>query len=114
MANADFLQMNIKSQNKENAALVMAEFMKMEYNGMGKVGVVFYKEMGDEIRQMGDVASANVDLYLRMLNDYKPYYLNQELLDFANDHYAKYMNDEQDLEYTADQIYARAKMIFEE
>lgn len=62
----------------------------------------------------GDVASANVDLYLRMLNDYKPYYINQELLDFVNDHYAKYMNDEQDLEYTADQIYARAKMVFEE
>ena len=114
MTMADFLQMNIQSQNKENAALVMAEFMKMEYNPMGTVGIVFFKEMGDEIRQKGDVASANVDLYLRMLNDYKPYYLNQELLDFANDHYAKYMNDEQDLEYTADQIYARAKLFFEE
>ena len=81
---------------------------------MGTVGIVFFKEIGDEIRAKGDVASANVDLYLRMLKDYKPYYIHQELLDFANDHYAKYMNDEQDLEYTADQIYARAKLFFEE
>ena len=113
-ASTSFLQMNIKSQNKENTALVMAEYMKMEYNPMDTVGIVFFQEIGDEIRAKGDVASANVDLYLRMLKDYKPYYIHQELLDFANDHYAKYMNDEQDLEYTADQIYTRAKLFFEE
>jgi len=53
-------------------------------------------------------------LYLRVLQNYKPYYLHEEFLNFANEQYALYLDDKQDLEYTADQIYARAKMIFEE
>lgn len=113
LSHARFLQMNVKSKNKENAALVLAKFMKMNEDDP-IIGQILFKETGEKLRSQGEVTSENLDLYLRVLQNYKPYYLHQELLDFANDQYSLYLNDEQDLEYTAEQIYARAKMVFEE
>ena len=55
-----------------------------------------------------------MELYKKRLQDFKPYYIDWDLMSFINDQWMLYLNDEQDLEYTADQIYARAKMIFEE
>jgi len=114
ISNASFLQMNVHSKNKDNAALVIAEFMKLDYGDKPGRGFFVFTETGEKLRKQGEQVSANVDLYLRVLQNYKPYYLHEEFLNFANEQYALYLDDKQDLEYTADQIYARAKMIFEE
>ena len=114
ISSASFLQMNVYSKNKDNAALVIAEFMKLDYGDKPGRGFFVFTDTGEKLRKQGEQVSANVDLYLRVLQNYKPYYLHEEFLNFANEQYALYLDDKQDLEYTADQIYARAKMIFEE
>lgn len=114
ISSATFLQMNVNSKNKDNAAEVIAEFMKPEYGDDPRSGYILYKETGEKLRGMGATVSSNVDLYLSILQNYKVYYMHSEFLNFANEQMNLYLSDRQDLEYTADQIYARAKMIFEE
>lgn len=110
-----FLQMNKNSLNKENAALVMAECMKSEYLEDYRRSTVYYRETGEEIRSASEKAEKNFQIYLDVLANSRPQYIHDnEITRFMNDEAEKYYNDEQDLDYTVERIYARAKMIFEE
>ncbi len=109
----DFLQMNKNSVNKQNAALVMAEFMKPEY--IENRGTVYYRETGDTIRSISEKAEECFQIYLNVLANSRPRYSHDsETLRFMNAEAEKYYNDEQDLDYTVEKILARARMIFEE
>lgn len=110
-----FLQMNKNSLNKEKAALVMAEHMKSEYIEDYRRSTVYYRETGEEIRSAGEKAEKNFQIYLDVLANSRPRYSHDnEIFRFMNDEAEKYYNDEQDLDYTVEKIYERAKMIFEE
>ena len=109
-----FLQMNVHSQNKFLAAQVIAEFMKERSADYPAVGWTFYKDTAENLRISSEKSARNMDIYLDLLAAITPHPSYTEFNIFANEQEQKYYNDEQDLEYTADQIYARAKMIFEE
>ena len=110
-----FLQMNKHSRNKENAALVIAECMKPEYVERLELGEVFYKESGETIRSISKKAEANLEIYLNVLANSRPWYIfDRTATQFMSEEAEKYCSNEQDLEQTSARIYERAKMLFEE
>lgn len=109
-----FLQMNVNSKNKEEAAQVIAEFMKQQSTDYPTIGWTFYKDTAEALQGSSEKSARNIEIYKNLLASASPHPNYLEFNLFADEHEQKYYNDEQDLEYTADQIYARAKMIFEE
>ncbi len=106
--------MNINSKNKEEAAQVIAEFMKQQSTDYPAVGWTFYKDTAEALQASSEKSARNIGIYKELLASASPHPNYLEFNLFADEQEQKYYNDEQDLEYTANQIYARAKMIFEE
>ena len=106
--------MNVNSKNKEEAAQVIAEFMKQQSTDYPAIGWTFYKDTAAALQASSEKSARNIEIYKDLLASVSPHPNYLEFNLFADEQEQKYYNDEQDLEYTADQIYARAKMIFEE
>lgn len=157
MVNNPYLIMNPKSQNKNAAATVIAEYLDPENRmlSMSNWGGYIYKDMSvythsmvyyanheeswdnaDEERRaemlqeieerraeyttndlvnMDEKTAHNFGLYLEVLKYAKlgPSYVD-EWLRFAADEQSKYLNDQQDLDYTVQRIIDRAKLILDE
>ncbi|MBR4959882.1 MAG: extracellular solute-binding protein, partial [Clostridia bacterium] len=155
--NNPYLIMNPKSQNKNAAATVIAEYLDPENRmlSMSNWGGYIYKDMSvythsmvyyanheeswdnaDEERRaemlqeieerraeyttndlvnMDEKTAHNFGLYLEVLKYAKlgPSYVD-EWLRFAADEQSKYLNDQQDLDYTVQRIIDRAKLILDE
>ncbi len=68
----------------------------------------------NEMTDMDEKTAYNYSLYLDCLSHMKLGRTNKEWLGFAIEQERKYINDEQDLDYTVELIYNRAKLIMEE
>jgi Bacterial extracellular solute-binding protein. len=132
-ANTSFLQMNIHSQNKDAAATVIAEFMKPggDYTNP-LLGFMYYKDMSvyqlkmtpeqatkngvmlNDLTNMDEKTTQNMALYLNILSHVNVKRTYLEWIRFAAAECEKYYNDEQDLDYTVEFIYNRAKLMLEE
>lgn len=132
-AYTSFLQMNIHSQNKEAAATVIAEFMKPGGAYINPLlGFMYYKDMSvyhlnmtseqadqygviyNDLTDMDEKTAQNMALYLDVLSRVKVKRNYFEWNRFADEESEKYYNDEQDLDYTVELIYNRAKLMLEE
>ena len=108
-----FLQMNAKSRHKEEAAIVMAEFIKQWRSASVMFGPL-YRSNAEELAASGEIGAKHVEIYKKLLSIAVPEPNIQEFYSFAYYEAKKYYNNEQDLAYTVDLIVDKAKMIFEE
>lgn len=108
-----FLQMNINSKHKEEAAIVMAEFIRQSGMISGIFGPL-YRSNAEELAASGEVGAKHVEIYKKLLSIAVPEPNNQEFYSFAYYEAKKYYSNEQDLAYTVELIVDKAKMIFEE
>lgn len=108
--------MNPTSRHKEAAADLLAQMLdpKGGYTqlGTGKWDLWLYKD--GEKRMKTDAAKKNWETYLSLM----PYFRTQipfisEWVDYAEEELQKYLNNEQDLDYTVRRILDRAKMALE-
>ncbi|MBR4960898.1 MAG: hypothetical protein IKY52_08385 [Clostridia bacterium] len=108
-----FLQMNVNSKHKEEAAIVMAEFIKQWRSASVMFGPL-YRSNAEELAASGEVSAKQVEIFKKLLSIAVPEPNIQEFYAFAYTEAKKYYNNEQDLEYTIALIYDKAKMYFEE
>ena len=108
--------MNPVSRHKEAAAELLARMVDPDGGytvlGAGRWDIWLYKDA--EKRMKTDAAKKNWETYLSLM----PYFRTQipftgEWVAYANAELWKYLNDEQDLDYTVKRILERAKMVLE-
>ena len=116
MVSLQYTVMNPTSRHKEAAADLLARMLdpKGGYTqlGTGKWDLWLYKDA--EKRMKTDASKKNWETYLSLM----PYFRTQipfmyEWVDYAEEELQKYLNNEQDLDYTVKRILERAKMVLE-
>ena len=89
--------------------------MKPEYVERLELGEVFYKESGEAIRSVSKKAEANLEIYLNVLANSRPWYIfDRTTTQLMSEEAVKYYNNEQDLEQTTARIYESTKMLFDD
>ena len=116
MVSLQYAVMNPVSRHKEAAADLLARMVDPDGGytvlGSGRWDIWLYKDA--EKRMKTDAAKKNWETYLSLM----PYFRTQipftnEWADYAYVELWKYLNDEQDLDYTVKRILERAKMVLE-
>ena len=116
MVSLQYAVMNPVSRHKEAAADLLARMVDPNGGytvlGSGRWDIWLYKDA--EKRMKTDAAKKNWETYLSLM----PYFRTQvpftnEWADYAYVELWKYLNDEQDLDYTVKRILDRAKMVLE-
>ena len=112
----EYAVMNPASRHKEAAAELLGRMLDPDggYTQLsdGKWDIWLYKDA--EKRMKTDAAKENWEIYRSLM----PYFRTQvpftsEWADYAGEELRKYLNDEQDLDYTVKRIMDRAKMVLE-
>ncbi len=109
-----YFLMNPKSRHKENAAKVLACILDPENEFVSYNTVDFYFYRQDEERMATEEAKRNWRIVLDAMRYYTiqpAFYDEWTVYAFAEEE--KYLNDEQDLDYTVKRILERAKMVLE-